>query len=583
MVLDPNRDNTQDGDFHQRSGMNEDLFLYNHPGNRFDSEGNFDPEAEEVLSRRRINKYGQIEGDDDHMISLNRALNGNNQDEYGYYGFGDDSINTHNTPQPVDDVSLNFDKGDEANRPLEVDISDSLDGSENDIVYYNKEDLTNFSKNLGLNIVKTRPLPEVGLLGSDSGTPTSKHKKRKLKKESPSQRKLKLVSGIYESEPENSRRARDRAFGYSYNPSFDISNIKERDDDFSGRNKKNIGLLGAGKGGFKNKGKGLDTSNDLGVGKNKNRSNSRGNNDQKDTGARRANSQTHSQYGSQSNIGSRNGHRSHSNYSGSLNSSYGVGHGASKMDNSLPSSFKKRITNRNRGRKLNKQPETNSRFKSLALDSKAMRDRHELARKKARKRIASRVINYSFQLDYESPYAEYLPDRYREWQPKEPKKHENNFVHADISRIEDKLDEVSHIYKKDVPQTANSVNRSRSHNRPSVQPSSKSGSRGPSNAFNFAKSLHPQNRTQSSFLRKKSGTNQKTREKPRGQQPIILDNLSDSSLSDGGKDVLKVYNPHRKPPKPAKKISKNKLSSSKLNSGQGRRQGPHSINVTDLK
>jgi hypothetical protein len=95
-----------------------------------------------------------------------------------------------------------------------------------------------------------------------------------------------------------------------------------------------------------------------------------------------------------------------------------------------------------------------TRFKSLDLVGNRKPDRSFLARKKARKRIMKRVHEQNLFLDYDSPYAEYLPALYKEWMPKEHKKVDNSLLNPNASRM-DRIDEVSNVYKFEQPRSVN--------------------------------------------------------------------------------------------------------------------------------
>jgi hypothetical protein len=138
---------------------NEDTSALNGSARGFDEDGLDEFAYGRAVSRHIINRYGQVVTDYDEQ----RRKHGTSEC-------------SHDTPEPIEDVSIVFEHVDDRNKPLEVDLSDSSAGSENDIVYYHKEDMTNFSKNLGLNIVKQRELPEIGVLGSS--TPGSRRKKK---------------------------------------------------------------------------------------------------------------------------------------------------------------------------------------------------------------------------------------------------------------------------------------------------------------------------------------------------------------------------------------------------------------------
>ena len=105
------------------------------------------------------------------------------------------------------------------------------------------------------------------------------------------------------------------------------------------------------------------------------------------------------------------------------------------------------------------------KFKALDINAKMLKDKEMMARKRARGRI-KRFVEFDYFLDYESPYAEYLPARYREWMPKEPKRSDSNLLQLNTSRLGDKLEEVSQIYKNEGPPSINSsVIHSRAGNR----------------------------------------------------------------------------------------------------------------------
>lgn len=384
--------------------------------------------------------------------------------------------------------------------------------------------MTNYSKQLGLNVVRIRPLPEVGLLGSETGTPTSakKRKGRKHDRSFAAKNKLSQISGIYESEPANSRLKRSKAFGYPLATKLDDSTFGKYARSHSP----------GGKGG---RGKGS------GSGMRKGNRNSDGDGDVNFNG-----------------------------YGYGKNKGKGSGKNNKNSDNNSDI-LKKKL--KNRTKKLEKEAleDRQRKFKALDLNQDKMREKALKAQKKARKRLANRVVDYSFFLDYESPYAEYLPARYREWQPKEPKKHENNFMNHDSSRIGDKLDEVSQIYRHEgPPQSANASvihsragRREKSHNPNSTQ-------LGPDNAFSFAKNLHPKHRKQSSKFEtnRKSISNDKRRDQ-RGRQPIELDQFDDSLDYDSDNEPLKVFKANKKsakPPKPDKNVNTSMAKSEK---------GPH--------
>lgn len=458
--------------------------------------GFFDPNAQDRIDRDRIDKYGELiddlEGAD--RDGANRRGVKNQRDLFGFYEDNEPSQYTHHTPEPIEDVSILFDKGDGVNKPLEVDLSDSLDGSENDIVYYHKEDLTNFSKNLGLNVVKPRPLPEIGLLGSESGTPTSRRKgKNKLRDRSHDiQKKLGLLSEIYENEPENSRRNRSKAFGYPLPHKLD------------------------------------DSSHSAGIGHNQSKAHER---------------------------------------------------------SSISQQLRKKLNKRKKTLEKQALEERKKQFKALDIDSKRLRDKAYLAQKKARKRLKKRVTDYTFYLDYESPYAEYLPALYREWQPKEPKRAENNFMNIDNSRIGDKLDEVSHIYKNEAPGSANtSAIHSRSGKRKSKPKNKAESALSVAGGLSLAQHLDPKHRTQLSYFDNKrvSQSNRKDREESKGRKPIILDNYDDTLDLDSDNEPLKVFQAKETKPNQAPKPKK-KHNSSMVKSERGPHIVPSGMDIEDAR
>lgn len=308
--------------------------------------------------------------------------------------------------------------------------------------------MTNYSKNLGLNVVRTRPLPEVGLLNSNPSTPKSKHKGFKGRnkdgkgKHGKSKSKLSQISGIYESEPGTSRMNRSKAFGY---PVLSLSTLEEKERE------------------------------------------------------------AHS-------VDSRN----------------------------LSRKIGKKVKNRKKALEKQALEERKQKFRALDLNARPDRDKIKLAQKKARKRLAKRVTDYSFFLDYESPYAEYLPARYREWQPKEPKKPENNFVNPEeIHRLEDKLDEVSMIYNKDAPGSHNgSVMHSRAGSRIASQKPKRYKPQ--QSKFGSSQYLDPSER-----LSKRPAKSQKRKKEADRLEPIMLDDY-DSSLNDSDNEHLKIFHPSKK-------------------------------------
>ena len=412
------------------------------------------------------------------------------------------------------------------NKPLDVDLDDSFDCSENDIVVYTKEDLTNYSKNLGLNVVKLRPLPEIGALGSKPTTPTGKKKKVGSKKKD-STRKLNQISGIYGSEPANSRINRSKAFGYP------LPLKKQSSDSLDNK-------LGRKGGRFES----LDALKD-----------------EKDSDFVFGNGI----FGKNSKSFSPEGRNLRNK------------HGKLKLSDKEKEARKLRNKLRKRTKLLEKQAfeDRKKKFKGLDLNAQAIKDKARLAQKKARKRIADRAIDYTFFLDYESPYAEYLPARYREWQPKEPKKQENNFINPEPKLLDEKLDEISQLYKQDAPMSAN-TNIQNSRPQPPKK-RNKSGSNTKldgESAFSFAKHLHPSHRHQNSKFNKerKSISNDKNRVQPARRQPIILDEFDDSIQLDSDEDGLQVFNPKKKKKK-NKEEKKNKINTSLIQS----ERAPHLI------
>ena len=99
----------------------------------------------------------------------------------------------------MDYTTIVFEKRLDNNRPLNFDLTDLLGNSENDTVYYNKKDLTNFSKNMNFNRIRARSLPKIGLLRSDTTTPRRK-KKNKNNLSTEIVRKYNNLVSIYETE-----------------------------------------------------------------------------------------------------------------------------------------------------------------------------------------------------------------------------------------------------------------------------------------------------------------------------------------------------------------------------------------------
>lgn len=72
-------------------------------------------------------------------------------------GPGEESIYSHKTSTILDEEKVSFMHIE--NLPHQDNASDDS-FSEQDMVYYNKDDLTNYSKGLGLNKVKARNAPQ---------------------------------------------------------------------------------------------------------------------------------------------------------------------------------------------------------------------------------------------------------------------------------------------------------------------------------------------------------------------------------------------------------------------------------------
>lgn len=453
IVLNANQSITGDNDLTFLAGQNDDLTILNHASDASNDQGMLFSDDAYVKGRRTINKFGDYDDDED----------ARRRREGMFYGDEQLSENSHDTPEPVEEISILFDKGDGLNKPLNVDISDSLDGSENDIVYYHKEDMTNFSKNLGLNVVRTRALPEVGILMSESDTSRSKRKDKKRDRSDEIRRKLAQISGIYEAEPANSRRSRSKAFGYPLPFDFDT------------RKKTPI----------------TEVEN--------------------------------SQFDSQNDD--------------------------SKV---LMKKLKKR-------KKIMENEELENRkkkFRALDLNAKKLKDKALLARKRARGRI-KKFVDFDFFLDYESPYAEYLPARYREWMPKEQKRSDNNLMHMNASKLEDKLDEVSNIYRNE---GSSSVNTSVMHSRvgkreKTHKPRAESMAPGPAEAIfgNYLDPAKPKVKESKFEGKRNSKSTRRNRKKPEAKpKPIELEEFDDTVEVDSDNDALKVfkknYQVHPAPP-----------------------------------
>lgn len=480
-ILDANQmEDTDENNLTLLAGQNKDFSMLNNSLRISNEEGKDDPENDQLFGRKRINKYGELE---------------DYNDENG-------SVDTGQTPIAVDDKSLKFGGLEDGNnKPLEVDLDDSFDCSENDIVVYTKEDLTNYSKNLGLNIVKQRPLPEIGALESKPTTPTGK-KKGDKKLQPKSLNKLNKISGIYGSEPANSRINRSKAFGYPL-----LENNKTATKMVT------------------NKGK----------------------------------------------LGSLDGLDSDSIFSKNARSVSPKGRNNKKISNKEREARKRR----KREKMLEKKAleERKRKFGGLDLNTQAMKDKANLAQNRARKRIAKRAIDYTFFLDYESPYAEYLPDRYREWQPKEPKKQETNYVHPESKHIGDKLDEILHLYKHEAPMSATTTNidlrtqevKKRNKSRENTKLDGES-------AFSFAQHLHPNHRNKHLKFKKeqKSISHNKNRAQSRQRQPVILDEFDDLIQLGMDEDGVQVFNIKKKD---EIEESKNPINTSGIQS----ERGPHLI------
>ena len=458
IVLNANQSITGDNDLTFLAGQNDDLTILNHASDASIDEGKHFNEDDYVKGRRTINKFGDYDDDED----------ARRRREGMFYGDEQLSDNSHDTPEPVEEISILFDKGDGLNKPLNVDISDSLDGSENDIVYYHKEDMTNFSKNLGLNVVRTRALPEVGILKSESDTSRSKRKDKKRDRSDEIKRKLAQISGIYESEPANSRRSRSKAFGYPLPFDFDL------------RKKTPI----------------TEVEN--------------------------------SQYDSQND------------------------------DSKI---LKKKLKKRKKMMENEELENRKRKFKALDLNAKQLKDKAILARKRARGRI-KKFVDFDFFLDYESPYAEYLPARYREWMPKEQKRSDNNLLHLNASRLEDKLDEVSNIYKNEGPSSVNtSAIHSRIGNREkSHKPKTESMAPGPAEAIfgNYLDPVKPKIKENKLQKKRKSKSNKRNRKEINQPKPIELEDFDDTVEVDSDNDALKVFKRnhevHPAPPNPVRSL-----------------------------
>jgi hypothetical protein len=438
IILGANEADTQNNDITVLEGENNASYFRDSRNGSLD-DGQVDPDH--PMSRTQIDKYGNLEDSDVNNSErarrrndeLNRSeiarrengdlayLNGSmNSSEARRRADRDLSEYTHNTPDAVDDISILFEKGDGANRQLQIDTSD-LGDSENEIVYYNKEDMTNFSKNLGLNTVKTRPLPHIGMLKSTNSTPKSKRKKNKGDSSIDVLRKYNNLASIYE--PDSGSKA------VSYSP----NRLGGDNDNFTNANKNNQSKL------LKNK-------------------------------------------------------------------------------------LKKRK------KQLEKQAldERTKKFKGLNLADRP-KYKNNMAAKLARNRIKKGKIDYDFFLDYESPYAEYLPARYREWMPKEKKQSDPALLAGGVLNFDNKIDEVSHIYNNDPPRSANT----------SVMVS-RAGHRGKSNTRQgkhrgHSKGLKPHQQPGNPLAPYHAS-------KFKSRQPIILDDVDDTIDLDSDNEPLKIFN-----------------------------------------
>jgi hypothetical protein len=76
------------------------------------------------------------------------------------------SIHTHRTPSILDENEVSFENR-QGMLPQDASISDE-DYTEQDMVYYHKDDLTNYSKGLGLNKVKKKANSNVQFFYNDN-------------------------------------------------------------------------------------------------------------------------------------------------------------------------------------------------------------------------------------------------------------------------------------------------------------------------------------------------------------------------------------------------------------------------------
>jgi len=508
-ILDSNKADTNDPNLF--GGKNQDLSVINSNPDNSELNG-FD--SKNGIDKDKLNQLGQST---DELNGDKNGINGNTGFDVGLVGFyGDNDLSecTHHTPLAIDDTTVVFDKGDGINKPLDVDLSDSFDGLENDMVMYEKEDITNYSKGYRLNWVKQRELPAFGQIPSETGTPTSrgtsKMKNSLNKKKNQRNSKLDQIFGVYENEPRNSIRDRNKAFGYV--------GISGKDKHLSPKAANNRGLGGKGKrGGSKGR---SDTDNTL-LGSKIKRGKDR--------------------FGNRSTM-SDNGARLGFN---SMSPNDRNKRGRSNDDSNTTNNLNKKLKKRRKDMKKKTVDDRNRKFKALDIDSKHMRDKANLAKRKAHKRIAKRAIDYTFFLDFDSPYAEYLPALYKEWQPKDPKKTENNNAQPETSKIGDKLNEVSHVYKHEGRNSENSsvLPSRRGPRKPIKKSKFSTGSITERTNFN-AVHLNPKNRLPKRISSKKTNKSLlRGSKKSQNRMPIILDNFDESIALGSDNDPLKISYP----------------------------------------
>lgn len=109
-----------------------------------------DDENDKMTHRPRIDKFGNEI--DDNVKSVRERM------PTAFMDFKGDqsSLYSHYTPNPVDEEVIDFKKLEGENMPHVPNLSETSDQSQIEIVYYHKEDMTEYSKDLGLNIVKKR-------------------------------------------------------------------------------------------------------------------------------------------------------------------------------------------------------------------------------------------------------------------------------------------------------------------------------------------------------------------------------------------------------------------------------------------